>query len=79
MPNSEKAITGIDDDLQGHLLAALSGLDDIRAANEKLNKRESTLYYHIERYLFPANEMFSKKNRKATKREYIEGFKMRRA
>lgn len=36
-----------------------------------LTEAEARLYFQIERYLFPANEMFRPENLEATERQYL--------
>jgi hypothetical protein len=58
------------DRIDGMLHAVLEDLDEIREG--VLTERQARLYFAVERYLYPENEIFLPENLAATEREYLK-------
>lgn len=54
--------------VSGRLLMLLVDLDEVG----RLTEAGARLYFAVERYLYPANEMFRPENLEATEREYLK-------
>jgi hypothetical protein len=60
------------DRIDGMLHSVLEDLDEKQEKEGTLTEREARLYFALERYLYPENEIFRPENLAATEQKYLK-------